>query len=127
MKEPEFLTLAKVIRIHARGLEDHGGQDGIRDEPSLESPVNHPKNVWFYEGDLFEVAAAYAYHIAESQAFFDGNKRAGMGAALLFLDGNGFRINAPATRLHQAMIAIAKHELDRRGLADLFRGLATPL
>jgi death-on-curing protein len=27
------------------------------------------------------MAAAYAFHIAESQAFLDGNKRAGLAAA----------------------------------------------
>jgi hypothetical protein len=29
-----------------------------------------PQNVYFYgDGDLYEIAAAYAFHIAESQAY----------------------------------------------------------
>jgi death on curing protein len=45
---------------------------------ALESAIAQPQKVYFYgEGDLFEIAAAYAFPIAESQAFFDGNKRTG--------------------------------------------------
>jgi death-on-curing protein len=82
-------------------------------------------NTFLYvNGDAFEVAAAYAFHLAESQCFFDGNKRTGIGAALLFLKLNN--ISAQGTpvierQLYNAMIAIAKHELDKPGLADLLR------
>jgi death-on-curing protein len=36
------------------------------------------------------MAAAYAFHIAENQPFVDGNKRAALNAALVFLDINGW-------------------------------------
>ena len=35
------------------------------------------------------IAGAYAFHIAESQAYFDGNKRTGVQAALDFLEIDG--------------------------------------
>jgi len=38
------------------------------------------------------MAAAYAFHIAEAQSFLDGNKRAGLDAALTFLALNGVRV-----------------------------------
>lgn len=38
------------------------------------------------------MAAAYAFHLAESQAFLDVNKRTGMAAALVFLSGNGVTV-----------------------------------
>jgi death-on-curing protein len=41
---------------------------------------------------LFAIAAAYAFHIAESQAFLDGNKRTALGSALVFLEINGVNI-----------------------------------
>lgn len=37
---------------------------------------------------MYEIAAAYAFHIAERQAYFDGNKRTGVQAALDFLEIN---------------------------------------
>ena len=75
MSEPSFLTLEHVEAIQKEGIERFGGILGIRDKGSLESAIFHPQNAYFYGGgDLFDVAAAYAYHIAEAQAFLDGNK-----------------------------------------------------
>jgi death-on-curing protein len=46
----------------------------------------------FVHADLFEMAAAYAFHIAENQSFVDGNKRTGLAAALTFLRINGVSV-----------------------------------
>jgi death-on-curing protein len=74
MTEPTFLTLEQVQDLHHRALELHGGQDGVRDPWALESAVIHPRNVNYYaQGDLFDVAAAYAFHLAEAHAVLDGN------------------------------------------------------
>jgi death-on-curing protein len=67
-----------------------GGLHGLRSEHGLESAVAQPQNVYHYGGgDLYEIAAAYAFHLAESQAYFDGNKRTAVQAALDFLEING--------------------------------------
>ncbi len=109
--EPVFLSVAQVAALHRFALEQHGGQDGLRDAAAFESAVLHPQNVWFYaQGDLFDVAAAYAFHLAESQAFLDGNKRTGMAAALSFLRLNGKTILHHTDELYAAMIAIAGWE-----------------
>ena len=72
------------------------------------------------------MAAAYAFHIAQNQPFIDGNKRAGLLAALVFLDINGWSVADPNERLQEAMLAIADRRLDKSGLAALFRELAQP-
>ncbi len=79
--------------------------------------------MYFYgNGDLYEIAAAYAYHLAESQAYFDGNKRTGVQAALDFLEINGVDTSLlPELGTYEAMVRVAKHELDRPGLAAFFR------
>jgi len=105
-------------------LELHGGQDGLRDESAFESAVMQPRNAWHYaQGDLFDVAAAYAFHIAEAQAFVDGNKRAGMSAALVFLEGNGVSVPEATGELYAAMIAIAERRAGKPELAALLRNL----
>ena len=90
----------------------------------MESAVFHPQNVYFYgRGDLYDIAAAYAFHIAEAQAFLDGNKRAAVGAALTFLEGNGIPTDADSMPIYEAMIAIASKRISKSDLAALLRQL----
>jgi death on curing protein len=79
-------------------------------------------NVYHHgNGDLYEIAAGYAYHIAESQAFLGGNKRTAVRAALVFLEGNDIDTRRlPELVTYEAMIKVASHEMDRRGLAEFF-------
>jgi death-on-curing protein len=82
-QHPVLLTREQIDTIHQDQLDAWGGLSGLRSEHGLESAIAQPQNVYFYgNGDLYEVAAAYAYHIAESQAYLDGNKRTGVEAAL---------------------------------------------
>lgn len=125
MTEPIFVTQEQVEALHRRALQQYGGQDGIRDRGALEAAVVHPRNVHHYtQGDLFDIAAAYAIHLAESQSFIDGNKRTGMAAALVFLRVNGITVPRATDKLHAAMIAAAEHRLGKPELAALLRRLA---
>ena len=123
MNEPIFITRERVDALHRQSLEAHGGQDGIRNEHGLESALAQPQNVFFYgQGDLFDLAAAYAYHIAENQPFIDGNKRTAITTALAFLELNGVATSALTNeQLYDAMIGIAEKRLDKAGLAEVFR------
>ena len=122
MKQPEFLTWEIVIALHRRSLERWGGVDGVRDRPGLESAMGAAENAFFYGGgDLHDVAAAYAFHLAESQGFLDGNERTAVACAATFLEGNGCSDRANDLELYDAMIAIAKRQLDKRGLAAVLR------
>ena len=117
---PTFLSLSQVIRLHTRALAEHGGQDGVREPGLVDSALAAAQNTfWYARGDLFDIAAAYAFHLAESQAFVDGNKRVAAAAALVFLDINGARLLSAPDELERAMIQIALRQLDKRGLAVL--------
>jgi len=122
--EPEFLEFEDVLALHERSLREHGGSAGMRDEGLIRSAVGQPQNDFYYGGaDLFGIAAAYAFHIAQAQAFIDGNKRTGLAAAATFLEMNGVDTAADQSALANAMIAIAERRLDKAGLAALFREL----
>ncbi|MEK7678275.1 MAG: type II toxin-antitoxin system death-on-curing family toxin [Verrucomicrobiota bacterium] len=124
MKEPCFLSVEQIEEIHREAIGQFGGTLGIRDAGTLESAVFHPQNVYFYgRGDLYDIAAAYAFHIAEAQAFLDGNKRAAVGAALTFLEGNGIPTDADSMPIYEAMIAIASKRISKSDLAALLRQL----
>jgi len=120
MGGPTFLTLSQVNRLHARALAEHGGQEGVREPGLVDSALASAKNTfWYAGGDLFDIAAAYAFHLAESQAFVDGNKRVAAAAALVFLEINGARLLSAPDALERAMIQIALRRLDKQGLAVL--------
>jgi death-on-curing protein len=124
---PEFLTLEDVLEAHAASLSRWGGQAGIRDLGRCDRPLRsraRRSTATFYNGDPFAMAAAYAFHIAESQAFLDGNKRTGVLAAITFLDMNGFRIPEPEEVLYLAMVEIADRTMTKQQLAGLLRELA---
>lgn len=83
---PRFLSLVEVEAIHAKMLRDHGGQDGLRNKAGLDAAVEMPRQTFdaeFLHEFPFEMAAAYALHLAESQAYVDGNKRTGAASALV--------------------------------------------
>lgn len=125
MAEIVFLSFEMVLELHRRSLREHGGSEGIRDQAGLESAIGQPQNDHYYGGaDIFGVAAPYAFHIAQAQAFIDGNKRTGIGSALLCLELAGIGTATESSdALYDAMIAIANRELDKPGLAALLRRL----
>ena len=110
---PDFLTVEDLLQAHQEAIERYGGLDGLRDQALLESAVAVPRAsfdaVYLHE-DLFEMAAAYAYHIAQNQPFLDGNKRKGLGAALPFLKLNGIAVKDPASLPYRAMTALAERQ-----------------
>lgn len=115
------------MRIHALSLAEHGGTDGVRDSGLVDSAVASARNTfWYGHGDLFDVAASYAFHLAESQAFLDGNKRTGVAAALVFLACNGVYSQPPKWECYVAMISIAEKKMTKADLAALFRRQSTP-
>lgn len=128
--EPFYISLDVVLEIHERQLKEFGGATGIRNRSGLEAAVENPKAT--FDGvdlypTIFLKAAAYAYHLAESQAFVDGNKRAALDVALTFLAINGFEIEDERMELYDAMLAIADKTLSKERLADLFERLVVNL
>lgn len=127
MSEPSFLSLDEVVRLHARCLAEHGGSEGVRDLGLVASAVAAAQNTFYYgRGDLFDIAAAYAFHLAESQAFIDGNKRTAVASALVFLARNGVYAQPPKWELYLAMMNVAEKRTTQADLAALFRKGAAP-
>lgn len=124
MAEPLFLTLAEVIEIHADQVRRYGGKAGLRDLALLESAISQPEasfaGEWLH-GDLFEMAAAYAFHLCQNHPFIDGNKRTALAAALVFLDLNGLVIVDPRGRLKDAMLRIASGKSSKSNFAKFLK------
>lgn len=124
MASIKFIEIETVFDLHEEGIRQFGGSSGVRDRGMIESAVGAAQNAFFYgDADLFEIAATYAYHLAQAQAFLDGNKRAAVAVAFVFLAGNGYPKILDSDRLYDAMIGVAERRLDKAGLAAVFREL----
>jgi death on curing protein len=113
------------MRLHTDSISRFGGTLGVRDQGGLESAVFHPQNVYFYgQGDVYDVAAAYAFHIAEGQCFLDGNKRTAVAAALVILRKNGVDPRINERELYDMVIGIAEKKVSKSDLAAYLRRIS---
>jgi len=125
-QEPFFLTLVEILQFHTKQLEEFGGTDGVREMELLQSALAQPEagfgGHWLHDG-LFEMAAAYAFHICKNHPFLDGNKRTALDAALIFLELNGISLMAPQKKLIETMLSVAEGKMGKKELAQVFRDL----
>jgi death-on-curing protein len=118
--QPEFLSLAEVLEIHQDQLVRYGGEAGIRDLGLLKSAVSMPSATYggeFLHSDIYEMAAAYLFHIVQNHPFIDGNKRTGAVAALVFLILNGYDFDAPEDSFAQMTLDVAGGKMSKPEIA----------
>ncbi|MDP8254662.1 MAG: type II toxin-antitoxin system death-on-curing family toxin [Candidatus Alcyoniella australis] len=121
---PEFLDLEDALEIHTLQLSRFGGSTGLRDRGLLESALAQPQAVFesaFLHADIFEMAAAYLFHIVRNHPFVDGNKRTGLLCALVFLEINGVQVSAEESEYERLTLATAEGQMDKPTLAEFFR------
>lgn len=122
----DFLQVADVLLLHADQVDLYGGEHGVRDLGLLESAVAQPQATFdgqHLHADIFEMAAAYMFHIVQNHPFLDGNKRTGVVAALVFLDLNGIDIDAPMGSIYDLTMAIACGRMDKPQITEFLRAL----
>ena len=115
-----YLTLAEVLELHRRVMEQAGGSPAVRDLGGLISAVAQPR-VTFEGHDLHptaaDKAAALCVSIIVNHPFVDGNKRAGHAAMETFLVMNGYEVVASVDESEQVMLDVASGRIDRERLA----------
>jgi death-on-curing protein len=110
------LTVEIVREIHAEAIALFGGSDGVREIALLESAVAAPQASIGGKSpyaDLPEVAAAYLYYLCRNHPFIDGNKRAALGACIVFLRLNGVDPSADGPAWEELTMAVAASTIDR--------------
>jgi death-on-curing protein len=114
-----YLSLAEVLVLHERVIEQSGGAAGLRDLGSLESALAQPRatfdGVELYP-TLVEKGTALAFSLVSNHPFVDGNKRIGHAALETFLVLNGFELSAPVEEGEQVFLALAAGTLKRSAL-----------
>jgi len=122
MPQPKWIQKAVVLALHSEQLAEHGGSDGIRDDGLLDSALAKPLNLLAYtEPDLFDLAASYAFGIAQNHPFVDGNKRTALAVSLTFLYLHGWDIVAPKGMLYDTFMHLAEGTLSEGELGAWLR------
>lgn len=124
-----FLTAQQILFIHARLVDETGGEHGVRDLGLLESAVARPQAT--FEGadlypDLFQKAAALMESLAHNHPFVDGNKRTAITAAALFLGQNGHRLQTSNEELERFTFLVVTERPPLDEIAAWFRRHAAP-
>jgi len=125
--QPLFLDIDRVLQTHRSLIEHYGGAEGIRDVGLLQSAIAMPQASFSGEllhKDLFEMAAAYLYHIVQNHPFLDGNKRTGAATAIIFLTINDIELEADEEGLVEITLAVAEGKADKQQIAEFFRKIA---
>jgi len=121
------LTVEIVREIHAEAIAQFGGSDGVRDTALLESAVAAPQASYSGKSpyaDLAEVAAAYLYYLCRNHPFIDGNKRAALGACIVFLRLNGIEPRSDGPEWEELALAVAASAIDRDKTTTRLRKLS---
>ena len=120
------LTVEIVREIQSEAIARFGGAEGVREMALLESAVAAPqagiggKSLY---ADLVEVAAAYLFYLCKNHPFVDGNKRAALGACIVFLRLNGIEPKPDRLEWEELTLAVAAGRIDRSETTACLRRL----
>jgi death on curing protein len=123
-----WLSEAVLLAIQEEQLAEHGGGAGVRDIGLLRSAMARPQNKAAYEDspDAAALAAAYAFGICRNHPFIDGNKRAALIAAAVFLLDNGYDLTASEPDAAAAILRLANGDMTEDEFADWLRANVQP-
>lgn len=124
MDLPVFLELDQVLLLHQELIDHYGGDHGTRDMGLLQSAIAQPQASFggqMLHRDLFEMAAAYLFHLVQNHPFIDGNKRMGAAAAIVFLAVNDIEIANDEDGLVALTLSVATGQAGKAEIAEFFR------
>lgn len=116
-----YLTLAEVLDLHRRVIEQSGGAEGVRELGGAESAVVQPQTR-FGGRELYptveDKATALCFSLVTNHPFVDGNKRVGHAAMETFLVLNGYEVVDTVDDAEQIILALAGGKLSREELLE---------
>jgi death-on-curing protein len=128
--EPVFLTLDEVLEIHRDQVAQYGGSEGVRDIGLLNSAIAMPTATFggqFLHSDLYEMAAAYLFHLVQNHPFVDGNKRVGAAVANVFLFLNDVHFAPDEDEFTELVLGVATGGVKKAEIAEFLRANSKPL
>lgn len=120
----EFLSMADVMLIQEDQVRRYGGMPGVKDIGMLQSALAQPQATFggqYLHTDIFQMAAAYLFHLCGNHSFHDGNKRTAAASALVFLEINGYSFEGPESDLEAVVWDVAQKKVDKKQISVFLR------
>ena len=118
----EYPTREDIVDLNRTHIARFGGEfippDNLLNPGSLEwvlEAIQYPLFGVDRYPSLEEKAATLAWIIISRHVFYDGNKRTGMSAMIIFLEANGYLFQAPDDEIIEAALQIAQVETGDAG------------
>ena len=123
-KKIHFLTLDEVVEIHRQLVSSplNGGssmREGIL-RACLALPSNRIGGRYAHQ-DLFEMAAAYLFHIVQNRPFVSGNRKVAAMTALFFLHLHNISSEPPSDLYLDTIALVRMGKISKNQVADFFR------
>ena len=115
------LSVANIILVHKKLIDQTGGSHGIRDMNLVESAIS--RTVATFDGnDLYETIedkiAAITFSLVNNHGFVDGNKRVGIAVMLLLLKLNAYTMQYSQEELIVMGISIADGRMNEASIKE---------
>lgn len=126
-----YLARLELVAYHAAEFHRRGLSPApVISEEKLQAALERPQASAFGEEaypTLAEKAAALLQSVVIGHPFMDGNKRAALGACLLFLEVNGVPFRADQDGMAELVLDVATGSLrDTTDIAERLRELFNP-
>lgn len=121
-----YLTLEEILGVAVRVV---GSDVALRDAGLLEAAVARPRASAFGADaypDLHSKVAALLLSICQNHALIDGNKRLALGATIVMLGVNGWKLTMTNDEAYDLVIAVTSGDLwEVAEVAELLRNGST--
>lgn len=130
----QYLQKRDILKINRRMIDIVGGTfmppDNLLKPSALDYLIEIVSADMFGKPlypELWDKAGVYCFNIIANHIFHDGNKRTGLESALLFLELNGFTLNASDDDLIAFATDVASGKFTLAGTQQWFKERLTPL
>lgn len=124
-----LVSLEELMFMHTVMRDRYGGGIGVRDQGLIESALARP--LAGFQGEAvyrtpFLRAAVLWVGLIRNHGFVDANKRTSTMAMQLWLEREGFELNAPGSELVDTAVAIANKKVEMEEVAAWLEAHSAP-
>lgn len=125
-----YLEPDDIREFHLAALDRYGGVYGEHEPGMIDYMAEKPSAEVFgqecYPG-LFLKAAVYLEGFATHQYFSDGNKRSGVLCVFVFLELNGYELDADHSELYEIALDAANERIELANIAEWIKMNSKPI